>query len=119
MDSWEKLEEDAEKLRCDIAWNLGDYSESDFANETDSVQSRVLDLVRRAKRLAEGKRVADGYSAFPLSELEPVDGARCPRCGRGFIVSEIEVDDTYVYDWECQADAVADYCPFCGAKLEG
>lgn len=66
-----------------------------------------------------GKKKAAAYSEYPLSELDPVDGARCPRCGRGFIVSEIEVDDTYVHDWECQAYAVADYCPFCGAKLEG
>lgn len=52
-DSWERLEEDAEKIRCDIARNLGDFSPSDFADEGDSVQSRVIDLIRRAKALAE------------------------------------------------------------------
>lgn len=64
------------------------------------------------------KEKAAGASVFPLSELDPVDGVRCPACGRGFIVSEIEVDETYVHDWECQAEAVPVFCPFCGRELE-
>lgn len=51
-DSWERLEEDAEKIRRDIAHNLGDFSPSDFDDERDTVQFRVSDLVRRAKALA-------------------------------------------------------------------
>ena len=51
-DSWERLEEDAEKIRRDIARNLGDFSPSDFDDERDTVQFRVTDLVRRAKALA-------------------------------------------------------------------
>lgn len=51
-DSWERLEEDAEKIRRDIAHNLGDFSPSDFDDERDTVQFRVTDLVRRAKALA-------------------------------------------------------------------
>ena len=52
-DSWERLEGDAEALRNDIAWNLGDFSPSDFEDDGDSVQNRVVALVRRAKALAE------------------------------------------------------------------
>lgn len=52
-DSWERLEEDAEGIRRDIAMHLGDYSQSDFGEPGDSVQSRVVDLVRRARALAE------------------------------------------------------------------
>ena len=52
-DSWERLEEDAEGIRRDIAMYLGDWSQSDFEEPGDSVQSRVIDLVRRAKALAE------------------------------------------------------------------
>ena len=52
-DSWERLEEDAEGIRRDIAMYLGDYSQSDFEEPGDSVQSRVVDLVRRARALAE------------------------------------------------------------------
>ena len=52
-DSWERLKEDAEGIRRDIAMYLGDYSQSDFEEPGDSVQSRVVDLVRRARALAE------------------------------------------------------------------
>lgn len=52
-DSWEKLEEDAESIRRSIAHHLGDYSPSDFKQSGDSIQDGVLDLVRRAKALAE------------------------------------------------------------------
>lgn len=55
-DSWERLEEDAEGIRRDIAMYLGDYSQSDFEEPGDSVQSRVVDLVRRCRALAERKR---------------------------------------------------------------
>ena len=55
-DSWERIEEDAEGIRQDIAMYLGDYSQSDFEEPGDSVQSRVIDLVRRAKALAERER---------------------------------------------------------------
>lgn len=51
-DSWERLDEDAESIRQIIACNFGDFSPSDFADESDSVQSRVIDLIRRAKALA-------------------------------------------------------------------
>lgn len=52
-DSWEKLEEDAESIRQDIAYNLGDLSPSNFKQSGDSLQDRVIDLIRRAKALAE------------------------------------------------------------------
>ena len=52
-DSWERLEDDAEDIRRDIAVYLGDYSQSDFKETGDSIQDRVRGLVRRAKRLAE------------------------------------------------------------------
>lgn len=52
-DSWEMLEDDAEKLRKDIALNLGDWSPSDFKSDGDSIQDRVLGIVRRARALAE------------------------------------------------------------------
>ena len=55
-DSWERLEEDAEGIRRDIAMHLGDYSQSDFEEPGDSVQSRVVDLVRRCKALAEREK---------------------------------------------------------------
>ena len=52
-DSFEQLEKDANDLIYDIGFHLGDYSPSDFKEEDDSVQDRVRDLVRRAKKLAE------------------------------------------------------------------
>lgn len=51
-DSFEQLEKDANDLIYDIGFHLGDYSPSDFKEEGDSVQDRVRDLVRRAKKLA-------------------------------------------------------------------
>ena len=52
-DSWERLEEDARELKDDIGLHLGDYSPSDFKKLGDSIQDRVMALVRRAKALAE------------------------------------------------------------------
>lgn len=52
-DSWERLEEDAESIRQTIARNFGDFSPSDFKQSGDSLQDRVSDLIRRAKKLAE------------------------------------------------------------------
>ena len=49
-DSWERLEEDAETLRQTIASELGDYDFDDTGK--DSIQTRLIDLVRRAKKLA-------------------------------------------------------------------
>ena len=51
-DTWERLEEDANDLVYDIGFHLGDYSPSDFNETGDSVQDRVRDIVRRAKKLA-------------------------------------------------------------------
>ena len=52
-DSWERLEEDAESIRQTIACNFGDFSPSDFKQSGDSLQDRVIDLIRRAKALAD------------------------------------------------------------------
>lgn len=52
-DSWERLEEDAVDIVAKIALHLGDWSPSDFNEKGDSVQDRILCLVRRAKALAE------------------------------------------------------------------
>ena len=52
IDSWERLEKDANDLVYDIGFHLGDYSPSDFNETGDSVQDRVRDIVRRAKALA-------------------------------------------------------------------
>ncbi|MBM6907887.1 hypothetical protein [Collinsella intestinalis] len=52
-DSWERLEGDAGGIVHDIAWNIGDYSPSDFKVPGDSLQDRVVDLVRRARALAD------------------------------------------------------------------
>ena len=50
-ESWERLEEDAESLRQTIADQLGDY---DFdGSGKDSVQTRLMAIVRRARALAE------------------------------------------------------------------
>ena len=49
-DSWERLEEDAESLRQTIAAQLGDYDFDESGK--DSVQTRLMALVRRAKALA-------------------------------------------------------------------
>lgn len=54
VDTWERLEKDANDLVYDIGFHLGDYSPSDFNETGDSVQDRVRDLVRRAKELAGG-----------------------------------------------------------------
>lgn len=51
-DTWERLEEDARELKDDIGFHLGDYSPSDFKKLGDSIQDRVMALVRRAKALA-------------------------------------------------------------------
>lgn len=51
-DSWGRLEEDAESIRQTIACNFGDFSPSDFKQSGDSLQDRVIDIVRRAKALA-------------------------------------------------------------------
>lgn len=51
-DSWERLEEDAESIRQIIACNFGDFSPSDFKQSGDSLQDRVIDIIRRAKALA-------------------------------------------------------------------
>ena len=51
-DSWERLEMEAESIRKSIAWHLGDYSPSCYKRSGDSIQDRVLALVRRAKALA-------------------------------------------------------------------
>lgn len=52
-DSWERLEEDVESIRQDIACNFGDFSPSNFKQSGDSLQDRVSDIVRRAKALAK------------------------------------------------------------------
>ena len=52
IDTWERLEEDANNLIYDIGSHLGDYSPSCFNETGDSVQDRVRDLVRRARTLA-------------------------------------------------------------------
>lgn len=49
-DSWERIEQDAKKLTGTIAQVFGDYDFDDSG--TDSVQTRVLDLIRRAKLLS-------------------------------------------------------------------
>lgn len=51
-DSWERLEMEAESIRKSIALHLGDYSPSCYKRSGDSIQDRVLALVRRAKALA-------------------------------------------------------------------
>lgn len=51
-DSWERLEEDAESIRQAIACNFGDFSPSNFKQSGDSLQDRVIDIIRRAKALA-------------------------------------------------------------------
>lgn len=50
-DSWERLEQDARELVTVIADKLGDYDFDDSGR--DSVQTRVMGLVRRAKSLSE------------------------------------------------------------------
>ena len=50
-ESWERLEDDAESLRQTIAAQLGDYDFDESGK--DSVQTRLMDLVRRARALAE------------------------------------------------------------------
>lgn len=55
-DSWERLEEDAESIRQTIACNFGDFSPSNFKQSGDSLQDRVSDLIRRAKKLAGVER---------------------------------------------------------------
>lgn len=52
-DSWERLEKDAESIRQIIACNFGDFSPSDFKQSGDSLQDCVIDLIRRAKALAD------------------------------------------------------------------
>lgn len=52
IDTWERLEKDANDLIYDIGFHLGDYSPSDFNETGDSIQDRVRDIVRRAKALA-------------------------------------------------------------------
>lgn len=56
VDTWERLEEDVSDVIYDIGFHLGDYSPSDFKEKGDSVQDRVRDIVRRAKKLAERDR---------------------------------------------------------------
>lgn len=56
-DSWERLEMEAESIRKSIAWHLGDYSPSCYKRSGDSIQDRVLALVRRAKALAGAEAV--------------------------------------------------------------
>lgn len=51
-DSWKRLEMEAESIVKSIAWHLGDYSPSCYKRSGDSIQDRVLALVRRAKALA-------------------------------------------------------------------
>ena len=51
-ESWGHLEKDARSIARDIAWNLGNWSPSDFEDVGDDVQARVVDLVRRARALA-------------------------------------------------------------------
>ena len=50
-DSWERLEEDAESLRQTVADQLGDYDFDESGK--DSVQTRLMAIVRRARALAE------------------------------------------------------------------
>lgn len=50
-DSWTRLEDDARELIAVIADKLGDYDFDDSG--MDSVQTRVMGLVRRARALAE------------------------------------------------------------------
>ena len=52
-DGWERLEDESEMLRQDISVHLGDYSPSNFRSKGDSVQERIVDLMRRAKELHE------------------------------------------------------------------
>ena len=51
-DSWGRLEKDANDVIYDIGFHLGDYSPTDFKEPGDSIQDRIIDLVRRAKALA-------------------------------------------------------------------
>lgn len=54
-----------------------------------------------------------------LSDLSPVDGFRCPSCGRAFVVEELECDETYVYDWKERFEFAPHFCPSCGARVIG
>ena len=51
-DSFEQMEKDANDLAYDIGFYLGDYSPSNFKEPGDTIQDRIRDLVRRAKKLA-------------------------------------------------------------------
>lgn len=53
-DSWARLEDDARELVAVIADKLGDYDFGDSGR--DSVQTRVMGLVRRAKALYDLER---------------------------------------------------------------
>lgn len=63
------------------------------------------------------RKVQDFGKLVPIIDTNPVDGVKCPRCGNGFVVSHLECDDTYFADLDEQFEAVANFCPFCGAKV--
>lgn len=69
------------------------------------------------------KRKPHIVAAFSQKEpwrlVDPVDGVRCPNCGRGFLVDELECDEEYVYDWPDRMEFTPRYCPNCGHRLGG
>ena len=62
-------------------------------------------------------RTMDLAGMVLLSDLSPVDGFRCPSCGRAFVVEELKCDETYVYDWKERFEFAANFCPSCGARV--
>ena len=51
-----------------------------------------------------------------VSNLNPVDGVLCPRCGLPFLVRKLDCVDGWI-ESGFEYELVPNYCPMCGEKV--
>lgn len=63
------------------------------------------------------RKPVDVDKMVAISDVNPVDAVRCPRCDLVFSVSHYEHDDCYITSWT-EFETIPRYCPWCGEDLQ-
>ena len=102
---------DADRLSGGLAYAFlrGNYSET-TRQQVDIICKMLMDEPR-----ADVVEVRHGYNK---TSMHPVDEFWCSECGfccADYAETKYDEDGDYTYSCECEFD----YCPKCGAKMDG
>ena len=64
-------------------------------------------------------KIRNAGAADHWMQMNPVDGFVCPYCDEAFRVRRLEYEDGYIIDWQVEFEFSPNFCPKCGANLDG